>query len=247
LRDALDRNCPAVLSVPIDGDLKHSKSRFLGTFEGNILLEDVPQARELIQSAIDASTECGVAFKSGIHKIAFISPILQTLTDFAINESLTANALLVAYPPRVKSLQRRADFRARVTLSSGIRARVWKLPPKTFYRDPPQRTAEVMCEVRDLSVGGMGVRFLPKGKNPPEINVEDRLRVELVVDEQTLLMEGRMREGRPGNDPMILNAGIVFKKTGMDVEGRQAYTQLARIVGALQREELRQFQLGLAA
>ena len=50
-----------------------------------------------------------------------------------------------------------------------------------------------------------------------------------------------------GNDANIKRAGIKFKPLDKDMEGRQALATLTRIIGELQRAELRQHRMGIAA
>jgi hypothetical protein len=49
-----------------------------------------------------------------------------------------------------------------------------------------------------------------------------------------------------GNQPSI-RAGIQFSELQGDIQGRQMLAQLTKIVGELQREEIRRFRMGLSS
>jgi hypothetical protein len=104
---------------------------------------------------------------------------------------------------------------------------------------------ELTCELRDISVGGMGLILHPRDGQPPAVALDDRLRVELTFRESTLLIDGRLRYPASFPEPKPVRAGIQFKKLEDDLEGRQAADKLAKIVGHLQREEARRYRLGL--
>ena len=105
---------------------------------------------------------------------------------------------------------------------------------------------EIDCEVRDISLGGLGVTFKGEDGAPPKVSQADRLRISLSYNEISLLMEGRMRAPHGEQEKDILRAGIQFKKLENDLEGRQNLAHLTRIVGELQREEVRRHRLGVA-
>jgi hypothetical protein len=92
----------------------------------------------------------------------------------------------------------------------------------SYYKDQPMsRSQEVKAQLRNLSTGGAGVQLFGKDNQPPKIDTEDRLRVQLSARDQILILEGRMRgPGHPGNDNSIIT-GIQFKKIEDDLYGRK--------------------------
>jgi hypothetical protein len=56
-----------------------------------------------------------------------------------------------------------------------------------------------------------------------------------------------MRKPMPAanSDPAVIRTGIVFKPLEHDIEGRQTLAALTRIVGQLQRDEVRRHRLGI--
>ena len=116
-----------------------------------------------------------------------------------------------------------------------------------LYRrsDRPLAAQEVECELRDLSTGGMGLTFRGKDSEPPKVSTEDRLRIELTHSGDKILLEGRMRHPTAPKKETQFRAGIQFKALENNLDGRQILAQLTRIVGELQREEVRRLRLGL--
>jgi len=246
LRDAIARNSANVLSLPSAGMLRHCKSRFLGETDGNLVLEAVPTETPLVNSLIASGEECLVTFKGGVNKSAFATRIVGLLPGWAVNDGTIADAMLLAYPAEVKTMQRRADYRATVPMEYGLRVRVWRISNHVYLRDTPPFAQEVLCDLRDLSVGGMGVRFFAKDGKPPKISTEDRLRIQITLGNTPFLLEGTMRHPKGEQSPESLRVGVAFKKLEHDLEGRRILAQLTRIVGDLQREELRQHRMGMA-
>jgi hypothetical protein len=104
---------------------------------------------------------------------------------------------------------------------------------------------EVPCELRDISIGGVGLTLSGKDGQPAKVSTEDRLRIELSHPSGTILVEGRMRHPVEPCKENQMRAGIQFKALESNLDGRQIVAQLTRIVGELQREEIRRYRLGL--
>lgn len=244
LRDAVARNCGAVLSLPSAGMLRHCKSRFVGENDAGILLEAPHDQTPLIKSLLDTKQDVVVAFKSGVYKVAFASPIVQLNPQWPMSAGATIDALTLAPPQKVQTLQRRAYYRAKVPPDYNLRARVWRIAEHAYLKASPLSAQEVACELRDLSVGGIGVKLTGRDGNPPKISTTDRLRVQITIAENAVILEGRLRDPRATLSPDSITGGICFKKLEGNLEGRQIIAQLTRIVGDLQREELRQHRMG---
>jgi hypothetical protein len=93
----------------------------------------------------------------------------------------------------------------------------------------------------------MGVNLLPKNNEPPKIVAGERLRIQLAYNGEDMLIEGRMLHSKPTSKPEPIRGGIQFKKLEHDIEGRQTLATLTKIVGELQREEVRRTRLGISA
>lgn len=247
LREAIARNVAAVLSLPSAGMLRHHKSRLLTESEGGILMEAPPNEPALINALLSSKEPCGVSFRNGSYKVMFIAPLLELLQGWQINAQTKVDAVVLEFPKSVKALQRRANYRVEVPSDFEMSVRIWRISDRAYLKDQPMAAQEVKAQVRDISIGGLGVRLFGKDDNLPTISSEDRLRILLKCGDQMMVMEGRMRAGtmRPQQGNALIT-GIQFKKLQNDLEGRQITTQLTRIVGELQRAEARRMRLGLA-
>ena len=245
LVEAIARNCAIVLSLPSAGMLRHQKSRLLADAADGVWVETNSAEFPLIEELILSQNPAGVSFKSGQTKVVFAAPLLEIRLEYSINAETTVTAVLVAFPEQIKAIQRRSNYRVRVFDGSELSARVWRIARAPTSPIGPMSTAEISIVFRDLSVGGMGVTFKGQDGAPPKISTEDRLRVEIRYRDVEIIVEGRMRQPSGPQQPGIIFTGVQFKDMTQDLEGRQKLSQLARIVGDMQREEVRRARLGL--
>ncbi|HET6248283.1 MAG TPA: hypothetical protein VFE47_11340 [Tepidisphaeraceae bacterium] len=246
LSDAIARNCAIVLSLPSAGMLRHQKSRLLAETPEGVWIELSAMEFPLAQELITTQKPAGISFKSGQTKVVFATPILQLNREYRINDETIIAAALVAFPAQIKAIQRRSNYRVRVFAGCDLSARVWRIAPRAALGERPMSTAELSTIFRDLSSGGMGVTFQSQDGAAPKVSTEDRLRIEVRFRDFTLLLEGRMRQPSGPQPPGSVFTGIQFKDMSQDIEGRQKLTLLTRIVGEMQREEVRRARLGLA-
>jgi c-di-GMP-binding flagellar brake protein YcgR len=226
--------------------LRHYKSRFLSETGQGFAIECAPGESTLIDELIANGQLVGISFKHGMTKVVFTTCILEKLPQFQVNSQTTVEALLLKHPQTVKAIQRRANYRVRVTEELEMRLRAWRIGEKVILRDRPMASQELDVELWDLSIGGVGVLIKGKDGNPPRVTEADRLRIQLTYQDHDLLLEGRLREPQPTPKPDVIRSGIRFKLMQDDLAGRQTTAALTRIVGELQREELRRMRLGMA-
>lgn len=246
LCQAISRNAGLVLSLPSAGMLRHYKSRFLADAEGGFIVEGVPCEKALIGELIQSRQAVGIAFKHGQTKVVFTTCVLENLANYRINQETEVEALLLKMPENLKAIQRRACYRVRVAGESELKMRVWRIGEKTYLHDRPQAALELTVELRDLSISGVAVLIKGKDGRPPIVSEADRLRIQLTYQDHDLLLEGRLRSivATPQQD--VIRGGIQFKQLQEDLEGRQNLAALTRIVGELQRAEVRRERMGLA-
>ena len=244
LKDAIARNAGAVLSLPSAGMLRHHKTRFLACDEVGFWIEMPAGEKPLVDELIANCGAVGLSVKAGVNKVVFTTTVDRCDPDMRINTQTVVDALLMAWPKEIKSVQRRSDYRARVPAGSSIRANVWRIPEHHFLADRPPAAAEIECSIRDLSLGGMCLFVSPRA-DEPRLAVDQRLRIQLTWNGGAILIEGRARHGRPlpGGDVRL---GVQFRKMDNSIEGRQSMAALTGVVGQLQRDELRRMRLGLA-
>ena len=245
LHKAIARNVGVVLSLPSAGMLRHYKSRFLSESDEGVMVEAPPGEQPLIAELIATAQSVGISFKQGAQKTMFASPVLRIISELSLNNQTKVYAILIGWPQGVKSIQRRSNYRVTITSDSEVAIRVWRINERALIETQPIAAQEITAEIRNLSTGGAGVRLIGKDDRPPIVSTEDRLRVQLTIRDQVLVMEGCMRSPTGGPRDNFIIAGIQFKKMERDLEGRKSLTLLSRLVGELQREEIRRQRLGM--
>jgi c-di-GMP-binding flagellar brake protein YcgR len=134
----------------------------------------------------------------------------------------------------------------RVTPENEMSCRVWRIGPHAILRDRPLASTEIPAELTDFSTGGMGVTLRAPKHEPLRVDPADRLRVEVTMGEKQILIEAHMRHPTavPKGADMI-RAGLQFSDLQNNLEGRQNLAALTKIVGELQRAEIRRARLGM--
>jgi hypothetical protein len=244
LKDAIARNAGALLSLPSAGMFRNHRTRFLACDEGGFWIEMPVGEKPLVDALVASCGAVGLSIKAGANTAVVTTTIDRCDPGMRINAQTVVDALLMAWPREFKTVQRRADYRARITTGSAITGRVWRIPERQPLTVRPPATAEVRCAVRDLSIGGTCLIVTPR-PDEPRLAVDQRLRIQLTWDGGEALIEGRARHGRPLPGGEVRH-GVQFRKMDNSIEGRQALAALTAVVGQLQRDELRRMRLGLA-
>ncbi len=245
LTDAAARQVPAVLSLPSAETLRHFKTRLLAETADGLWLE-APSAALAILERSDQRGVVAVSLCHAMRRLNFVSRIVRLESAHPINPQLHVQAVLVATPEQIKSVQRRAAYRVSVRSDGELRVRIWSIAPHARLADRPMAAQEIRAEVHDLSLGGLGVQLTSSAGDPLRLVADQRLRVELDFRGERFLLEGGLRLPKAGITSEVARAGIIFKKLEADIEGRRMLAALTRIVGELQREEARRMHLGLA-
>lgn len=246
LHDAIARNAAMVLSLPSAGMLRHHKSRFLAEEYEGFWAESVREDAPLIDTLIADRQPCGISFKSVQTKVVFAATALRREERFRINATTVVEAVLLQFPHEIKAVQRRCNYRVHIPLNADwVSVRIWRIGEKADLRDRPMAAQEIATKIRDLSTGGMGVTLTGTNGLPPKVTSLDRLRIEIARQDQRLLLEGRMKHPADAGTQTTVRAGLQFKSLQDDIQSRQMLAQLTKIVGELQREEIRRFRMGL--
>jgi c-di-GMP-binding flagellar brake protein YcgR len=243
--EAASRNVAAVLTLPSAGMLRNHKSRFISRIEEGILFQAPAEDRGLIHELWKTASPCLVTFKHGIYKVNFASRILRHELEWPLNDTVMVPAILASFPEKIISTQRRANYRVEIPENGNLTVRVWRMAPGERLEDRPVRERQVTAQIRDLSVGGVGVSLSGRNGAPPTICEEDRLRVELNFAGEKMLIEGAMRT--PAGPPIAgtLHTGIKFRHLEDSLSGRRTHTRLVAIVGEFQRLEIKAARLSL--
>lgn len=234
LKQAIERNVPAVLSLPSAGMVRYHKSRFLRCEGDRVWLESVPTERALIESLIESCEEVPVSFKSGTRKASFLSPIKSLDCKYRFFDTeVPLQAIEMIRPMSVAPTQRRTHYRVPVRPEDGFKIKLWRISEQAYINDQPPDPCYMPAKVRDLSVGGVGVIFDIR----PTLVPEQRVRILLQQGKsEPMLLEGRAGELRKDASDHY-ETGIQFQDLQQSLEGRRMLTQLTRIVQTLQLQE----------
>jgi c-di-GMP-binding flagellar brake protein YcgR len=245
VHDAVARSLSTLLSLPSAGMFRSHRSRFISDFEGGILVQAPTKDRALIAELVRNKAPCMVSFRKGIYSVIFAVPIRRVEPRWRLNDHTTLSALLMEFPSEIKVTQKRSHYRIKIPPYTEISVRVCRLmrDEDVNVELPPDR--EVTAEVRDVSVGGIGVKLIGSDGKKPRIRAEDRLRIVLTFEGQGLVIEGQIRppSAPPKGDTIV--TGIKFKAMEDNLEDRRTCTRLLQIVGELQRRDLRLAKLGV--
>lgn len=238
LFDAVGRGAALVLSLPTREGLRHCKSRFLGEDQHGVWVSAAGE-EALVDRLIEGKRPVGISFRAGDVRHVFVSPVLRKELYFEARDGTTTAALLLAFPTDVKAMQRRSSYRVRIPPETDLAVRCWRMTRRADLHDKPIPSQEVATEVRDISLGGLGVTFHGTATAPPQVTPDDRLRIEIRYRDFELLIEGRMRPVPQPLQSTSLRTGIRFRFLQEGIEDRQTLTRLTKILGDLQREEAR--------
>jgi hypothetical protein len=243
LTQAIERNAPAVLSLPSAGMVRYYKSRFLRCDGDRVWLESVPAERALIESLIQSGEEVPVSFKSGTRKASFLSLIKSIDCNYRFFDTEgPLEAIEMIRPRSVAPMQRRTDYRVPVRPTDGFKIHLWRINEQVHIKDPPPDRCYMPAQVSDLSVGGVGVIFDER----PTLVAEQRIRILLQQGKgEPMLLEGRAGILRKIVETEQYETGIQFQDLQQSLPGRQMLTQLTRIVQILQLQEAKRTR-GLA-
>jgi hypothetical protein len=252
LREAIARGAALVVSLPRpDGSLRHHKSRFLADAGDGVWVAAVADEPGALEGLIARGEPVGVTFRSGEHRCTFVTAALHVERDFrhagtADGERSAGAALLLAFPADVRAVQRRKNFRVPVTAASELQVKLWSMPEHASLRDRPVAGREILCEPRDVSVGGIGVVLRPGAGKLQSVATGDRVRIQMTLRETVVVLEGRLRYPQRGSADGPVRAGVQFRTLDEGRDDRLAASQLNKIVNELQREQIRRRKLGLA-
>jgi c-di-GMP-binding flagellar brake protein YcgR len=242
LSDAIARNSALVLSLPSAGLARNYKSRFLGDHAEGFWVEAPSGEKPLIDELLTTGKPVGIAFRSGPNKVLFTVPIKCHDPAMVVNSQTRLDAILLATPAEIKTIQRRANYRVGITAETEVTARMWRIPEHAYLNDRPSAAQELRSELRDISLGGIGVILRSRDGGEPKVVPGQRVRIEMKYSEVTLLLDGRVRQPTGTDATDGIRTGIAFKPLDNQLEGRQKLAQLARIVSDLQRDEVKRMR-----
>jgi hypothetical protein len=103
-------------------------------------------------------------------------------------------------------------------------------------------TAAMAIDIRDFSAGGCGGTW-KRRKDEPKLVPDQRLRVEIDSVIGKLILDARVRFAAELNEPELVRLGIQFSLNANSIPDRQKMLQINKLMGELQRMELRRKRL----
>lgn len=238
LQQLIERNSPAILSLPSAGMLRHHTTRFLAGTDDGFWIESTPDDASLVDELIAAEAPVGVVCKHADKSLAFAVPIRHREPSFRVNPTTRAEALFLPLPDNFRKEQRRKSYRVSLPLEHPYAIKLWRIPEHAVLRDRPLAALEIPAKLKNLCVNGMGVLCMPgRDKQPPKMLINERIRVQLTYGKDPLIFEARVMHRRPAGENVV--AGLMFQKLDKDLEGRRIAAKINELVGLLSREELK--------
>lgn len=239
LSEATARNVPLALSIPSGGALLHFKARFLQMTKEGIWIDLVPVDKALLAKLSADRLGVAVAFKSGALNYLFTTNLASATERIQLHADMASvPALRLELPSELKTIQRRAAYRTRVS-PDDLSFAAWRVDPDADLTDNPVASQQLNAYPRDISLGGIGVLLRPVWGEPPVVTPGERLQTELASLEGKIVLEGRLRGGRNSKETGGVIAGIQWVLPQDHLKAAQITGHLEKLVNRLQRQELR--------
>lgn len=242
VQDAIERNTPIMLALPSAMVVKPYRSRLLQVTNEGIYLESITGQGDAIDALIASKQPVLVAFRADVRRVEFSGPIIKRLRGYRLNATTLIEALVIQRPDAVKAVQRRADYRVGVPADSEISFQFHRITEQADVAETPMATAAMCVDVRDFSAGGCGGTWKRK-RDEPKAVPDQRLRVEINSVVGKIILDGRMRFAQPLHEPELVRVGIQFTLNTNSIPDRQKMLQINKLMGELQRMELRRKRL----
>ncbi len=238
LQQAIERNTPIVLALPSAAVIKPYRSRLLQIAEDGIYLEAIEGQSATIDALIESKQPVTVAFRADVRRVEFTGSILKRLRGYRLNATTLIEALIIERPKQVKAVQRRADYRVGVPADGEVSFQFHRIGEQADVIERPMATAAMEIDVRDFSAGGCGGTWKRK-KDEPKLVPDQRLRLEIDSAVGKLILDARIRFAQELHEPEFVRLGIQFSLNPNSIPDRQKMLQINKLMGELQRLELR--------
>lgn len=243
LRDAIDRNGPAVLLMRADAPGDAKRTRFLGQSSDGIWIESPARQQLLAEHLQRSGKTVKVSFRSGEYVVSFNTTVRSYRARYELSTAVIAEAICLAVPTDISMTQRRAGYRAKVALNAEIQAAAWIVDETASIELPPPEPG-IVADLRDLSVNGMGLILRSSKGKSPKVELGDRVRVELTHDGRQLTVGARVRQEPRRLPDGSTRIGLNLEGLNMTIAGRRTSCQIAQLVAELQRAEARRRRAG---
>jgi c-di-GMP-binding flagellar brake protein YcgR len=245
LREAIDRNTAITLSLPSAGMMRPHKSRLLELRDDAIWLESIAGQADALDAIIAAGDAVRVSFRSDRDNVEFSSTLLERIRGYKLNASTEIEALRVTQPATVKVVQRRSDYRVTIAPDADVSFKCWRIGEQYDFVHPlmPPAATAMALAARDLSAGGLGGLWKRRKDEPTSLVPNQRLRIDISSSAGAIILDSRVRFTAAVPDPDCSRIGIQFALSATSLPDRQKLTLLNKLIGELQRAELRRVKL----
>ncbi|QOV92071.1 PilZ domain-containing protein [Humisphaera borealis] len=242
--DAIERNSAISLLMPATGPGDAKRTRFLGQTSAGIWIECPPKQQLLAETLQRWGKPVGISFRTGEYLVSFSAAILGYRPRFTLSAAVgDVEAICVGEPVGLRMTQRRAGYRAKVALDAEIRTLAWPIDEKASIDIIPP-TPGIICDLRDLSINGVGVILKACKGRSPRVSLDDRIRLEVSAAEKHLVIGTRVRQEPRKLPDGSVRVGLNIEGISKTIEGRRTLAQIAQLVAELQRIEARRRRAG---
>ena len=241
LKQAIDRNAPAVLTTNVAGLVRLTRSRLLSGDNGLWLFLPPGQA-DTLDAMIQTGQAVRVTVKVGNQHVEFHTPVLERRRAYQLNPTTTTEAVRLAWPEQVQIVQRRSAYRVAVSGEPDVRLRFWRVGNNDDLRLPPEESSELNIDVRDLSAAGVGGIWKRRRGEDPVLASNQRLRVDVITGVGTTTLDAYVRFLAALPEPEYRRIGVQFMLNPSNILDRQKMAVLNGVTGALQRAELKRLR-----
>lgn len=243
LQSALTAGVLGRLQLPSEGRVHERQARLLAVDAGGLWFEIAAGDARVVDPMIESGARARIFIPLGMHHLQYNGTVLTRQSDFARPDGTRGWAVRIDLPASATLSPRRKHYRIRLTPGDVLPTlRIWKIEDRISLADRPLPSSELTIEPIDISAGGMRATIKSKSAAfPLQLSTDQRLRIELCHEKDSYLIEARLRHPRrvePGPDSAVV--GIEFTNLDRDANGRKIASLLNKLIGAIQRKQLRE-------
>jgi c-di-GMP-binding flagellar brake protein YcgR len=238
---AAERNGLCTLVINSAATRLFKRSRFLAADDQGLWVEIDPGDLPAMAGLVKLRHPLRITFFHHRSEVFFSAPPLEVRPAFILSDKSTVAAVRLARPTDIASGQRRKNFRVPVRPDDDVVVRIWRINEYVLIRDKPAASTEMKCELRDISLGGVGVTLFARRTEAMKLVENQRFRVEVRVGKDELLFEGRLRyPAATARDDELAHCGIAFTSLDKEIESRRNLATLEKRLALMQRQIVRQ-------
>ncbi|MDB5325423.1 MAG: hypothetical protein JWM57_992 [Phycisphaerales bacterium] len=243
LLQAIERYAKAVLTVVSNSAPRLTRSRLLAV-DGKSLWIGLPTDQaDTIDGMIHRQAEARVNFRLQQTNVEFHARVLERRQAYQLNTTTTCEAVRLAWPTNIAIVQRRNSYRVGVASPVEVRLKFWRIDKEANLTAIPPAGSDINIDVRDFSESGVGGVWKRRAGEDPILQSDQRLRVDVITPTGTITVDAFVRflAGLP--EPEFRRIGVQFMFNRTNLADRTKMSTLGRLVGDLQRAELKRLRI----